>query len=58
MSAAASLLTARQYTDTMLVIGTDHVVAAAGDEAILILAIPVLWILGVIVFVAVKLRSR
>ena len=42
----------------MLVIGTDHVVAAAGDEAILILAIPVLWILGVIAFVALKLRSR
>jgi len=42
----------------MLVMGADDVVAAAGDEAILILAIQVLWILGVIVFVALKLRSR
>ena len=58
MSASASLLTERQYTDTMLVMGADHVVAAAGDEAILILAMPVLWILGVIVSVALKLRSR
>ena len=58
MSAAASLLTERQYTDTMLVMGADHVAAAAGGEAILILAMPVLWILGVIAFVALKLRSR
>ena len=42
----------------MLVMGADHVAAAAGGEAILILAIPVLWILGVIVSVALKLRSR
>ena len=42
----------------MLVMGADHVAAAAGGEAILILAIPVLWILAVIVFVSLKLRSR
>jgi len=38
----------------MLVIGTDHVAAAAGADAVLLLAIPVLWIIGVIVFVAFK----
>ena len=42
----------------MLVMGADHVAAAAGGEAILILAMPVVWILGVIAFVALKLRSR
>jgi len=42
----------------MLVMGADHVAAATGGEAVLILAMPVLWILGVIVFVAIKLRSR
>ena len=58
MSVPDSCLTTRQYTDTMLVMGADHVAAAAGGEAILILAMPVLWILGVIAFVALKLRSR
>jgi len=42
----------------MLVIGTDHVAAAAGADAVLLLAIPVLWIIGVIVFVAFKFHSR
>jgi hypothetical protein len=42
----------------MLVIGADHVAAAAGADAIALLAIPALWILGVIVFVALKLRYR
>ena len=41
----------------MLAMGADHVAAAAGADAILILVVPVLWILGVIVFVALKLRS-
>ena len=58
MSERASTLTERQYTDRMLVIGADHVAAAAGGEALLLLAIPVLWIVGVIVFVAFKFRAR
>ena len=48
----------RQYTDTMLVIGADHVAAATGGDAIVLLAIPVLWIAGVIVFIAFKMRAR
>jgi hypothetical protein len=58
MSVRARTLTDRQYTDTMRVIGADHVQAAAGGDAIVLLAIPALWIVGVIVFVALKLRSR
>jgi hypothetical protein len=58
MSVADSSLTMRQYTDIMLVIGADHVAAAAGGDALLLLAIPVLWIVGVVVFVAFKFRSR
>ena len=58
MSVADRPLTIRQYTDIMLVIGTDHVAAAAGGEALLLLAIPVLWIVGVVVVVAFKFRSR
>jgi hypothetical protein len=46
-----------QYTDIMLVIGAEHV-AAAGGDALVVLAIPALWILGVIAFVALKLRSH
>jgi hypothetical protein len=42
----------------MLAIGTDHVAAAGGGDAILVLAMPALWIVGVVVFVALKLRSR
>ena len=42
----------------MLVIGADHVAAAAGGDAMLLIAIPVLWIIGVVVFVALKFRSR
>ncbi|HVD50560.1 MAG TPA: hypothetical protein VNB51_00840 [Candidatus Udaeobacter sp.] len=42
----------------MLLIGADHVAAVTGGDAMLLLAIPVAWILGVIVFVAVKLHSR
>ena len=58
MSACARLLTERQYTDTMLVIGPDHVAAAVGGDAALVILIPILWILGVVVFIALKLRSR
>ena len=54
MSGRDRTLTARQYTDTMLWMGTDHVAAAAGADAVLLLAFPVLWIIGVIVFVAFK----
>jgi hypothetical protein len=42
----------------MLVIGADHVAAAAGGDTIALLAVPALWIVGVIVFVAFKLHSR
>ena len=58
MSVPDSPLTTRQYTDIMLVIGADHVAAAAGGDALLLLAIPVLWIVGVVVLVAFKFRSR
>ena len=58
MSVRARRLTERQYTDTMLFIGADHVAAAAGSDAALLLAIPVLWLVGVVVLVAFKFRSR
>ena len=58
MSVRARRLTERQYTDTMLVIGADHVAALAGTDAIVLLAIPALWIAGVIVFIAFKFHSR
>ena len=58
MSVRASALTERQYTDMMLLIGADHVAAAAGGDAIVLLAIPALWIVGVIVFIAFKFHSR
>jgi len=58
MSVSDSSLTMRQYTDIMLVIGADHVAAAAGGDALLLIAIQVLWIVGVVVFVAFKFRSR
>ena len=57
MSVPDSPLTVRQYTDTMLSIAADHVAAAAGGDALL-LAIPVLWIIGVVILVAFKFRSR
>ena len=58
MSVAASPLTERQYTDIVLAIGADHVAAAAGGDAALLVLIPVLWIIGVVVFVAFKFHSR
>ena len=58
MSVTDSCLTKRQYTDTMLVIGADHVGAAVGGDAVLLALIPVIWMLGVILLVAHKLRSR
>jgi hypothetical protein len=42
----------------MLVMGADHVATAIGGDAILLLAIPVLWMIGVIVLVAFKFHSR
>jgi hypothetical protein len=42
----------------MLVIGADHVAAAVGGDAILLVAIPILWMVGVAVFIAFKFRSR
>jgi hypothetical protein len=42
----------------MFVIGADHVAAASGSDAMLFLAIPVVWIIGVIVVVAFKFRTR
>jgi hypothetical protein len=58
MTVRASPLTERQYTDIMLMTGADHVAAAFGGDAIVLLAIPALWLVGVIVFVALKLRAR
>jgi hypothetical protein len=58
MSVGARPLTSRQYTDTMLVIGADHVATAASGDAIVLLAIPTLWIVGVIVFIAFKFHTR
>ena len=58
MSVRARPLTERQYTDTMLAIGADHVAAVASGDAALLFAVPVLWMVGVIVFVAFKFRSR
>ena len=58
MSVDDRSLTERQYTDIMLVIGTDHVAAAAGGDAIALLLVPALWIIGVILFVALKLHCR
>jgi len=42
----------------MLVIGADHVAAAAGGDALLLLAVPVLWIIGVVILVAIKFHAR
>jgi hypothetical protein len=42
----------------MLVTGADHVAAAAGGDALLLLAIPVLWITGVVILVAFKFHAR
>jgi hypothetical protein len=58
MSARVSPLAGRQYTDIMRMVDADHVAAAAGGEALLLLAIPALWIVGVIVLVAFKFHSR
>jgi hypothetical protein len=59
MSARASAtLAIRQYTDIMRMLDADHVAAAAGGEAWLLLAVPALWMIGVIVLVAFKFHSR
>lgn len=59
MSVRQAALTERQYTDIMLVIGADHMAGVSGVDAALLLALPVLWMIGVVAFVALKLfRSR
>jgi type IV secretory pathway TrbD component len=52
------MLATRQYTDIMLAIGADHVTALTGVEATALLAVPVLWIAGVLLIVAHKFRTR
>jgi hypothetical protein len=42
----------------MRMVDADHVATASGGEAWLVLAIPALWIVGVIVLVAFKFHSR
>ena len=42
----------------MLVIGAGHMPAAAGAEALGVLAVPLLWMAGVLLVIAYKLRSR
>jgi hypothetical protein len=58
MSARVRSLATCQYTDIMRMVDADHVVAATSGDAIMLLAIPVLWILGVIVFIAFKFHTR
>ena len=42
----------------MLVIGADHMATAMGSDAVVLLAVPLLWMAGVLLFIAYKLRSR
>ncbi len=42
----------------MLVIGADHMPAPAGTDVMVLLAVPLLWMAGVVLFIAYKLRSR
>jgi len=42
----------------MLVMAADHVAAAVGGDALFLLAIPVLWLIGVVLLIAFKFRSR
>jgi hypothetical protein len=42
----------------MLAIGADHVPALMGADPVLYALVPVLWLVGVVVFVALKLRSH
>jgi len=42
----------------VLVIGADHVTTAGGADAAFLLAIPALWLVGVILVVVYKYRSR
>jgi hypothetical protein len=58
MSVRSRSLTECQYTDMMLVIAADHVAAAVGGDAIMLLAIPALWIVGVVAFIAFKFHFR
>ena len=58
MSVRVRTLTDGQYTDIMLVIGADHVTAVGSSDAVLFALIPVLWMIGVVAFIALKLHSR
>jgi hypothetical protein len=39
-------------------LATDHMLAAAGTDAVVLLLIPALWILGVVLLIAHKFRTR
>jgi hypothetical protein len=40
------------------VVSGDHRALASGGDAALLIAIPILWLVGVAVFIALKLRAR
>jgi len=39
-------------------LAADHKLAAAGTDAVILLAIPTLWIAGVVLLIVRKLRTR
>ena len=39
-------------------IGADHRAPATETDAVLLLALPLLWVLGVVLFIVLKFRSR
>jgi len=39
-------------------IGADHRAPATATDAVLLIALPALWLLGVVVLIVLKLRSR
>jgi hypothetical protein len=39
-------------------LGADHKLPAAGTDAVILLVIPALWILGVVLLIAHKFRTR
>lgn len=42
----------------LMVTGADHIARAGGGDTVILLAIPLLWILGVVLFVIYKFRTR
>jgi hypothetical protein len=42
----------------MLAAGADHVATVNGADAMLLALVPVLWMIGVVAFIALKFRSR